>query len=381
MSVAAVGSIAFDSVTTPFGSAERELGGSAVHSALAASTFTDAHIVGPVGSDFDAEQMQALAERGVETNSIELFPDQDTFTWRGRYDYDLFVAHTEDTQLNVFADWKPKLSAVARDADLLFLASMDPKVQLKVRKQWKGSKWSALDSIMFWILLEREAVIKAIREVDIVLLNDDEARALTEEPELLKASKEILSWGPQAVVVKRGPHGCSLLTKDGYFTLPGYPLEQITDPTGAGDAFAGAFLGCLDLFPGDELNEAILRRAVTYGSVVASFCVEEFGARRMLRLSEREIEHRVADFREMTHFEHVETKERRREQRRDPTRQRIFEMPHRTAGTQVYDEPEHTGGTPAYNPTRPGKGTPVYDAPHSTPGTQPQRRPKRGPAG
>ncbi|MGH2956595.1 MAG: PfkB family carbohydrate kinase [Solirubrobacterales bacterium] len=381
MSVAVVGSIAFDSVRTPFGSAERELGGSAVHAALAASRFTEAQMVGPIGDDFGQAEMDLLSERGIETTGVELFSGERTFAWRGRYDYDLFVAHTEDTELNVFEGWRPKLSAAAREADCIFLASMDPKVQLPVREQWKGAKWSALDSIAFWIHLERDALVEAIGAVDIVLLNDDEARALTDKPVLLEASQEIMSWGPQAVVVKRGPHGCSLLTRDGYYTLPGYPLEQIADPTGAGDAFAGAFMGCLDLFPGAELNEAILRRAVTYGSVVASFCVEEFGARRLARLSEREIEHRVADFREMTHFEHVETKERRREQRRDPTRQRTFEIPEPTAGTQTYAEPEHTGGTRSYDPTSPGKGTPAYDQPSSTPGTQPQRRPKRGPAG
>jgi sugar/nucleoside kinase (ribokinase family) len=380
VSVAVVGSVAFDSVTTPFGSAERELGGSAVHAALAASRFAEARVVGPIGDDFGKEPMDLLVERGVDTTGIELFAGQKTFAWRGRYDYDLFVAHTEDTELNVFEGWNPKLSDGAREADLLFLASMDPKVQLAVREQWKGAKWSALDSIAFWIHLERDALVEAIGSVDIVLLNDDEARLLTDEPVLLKASKEIMSWGPQAVVVKRGPHGCSLLTKDGYYTLPGYPLEEIADPTGAGDAFAGAFMGCLDLYPGTELNESILRRAVTYGSVVASFCVEEFGARRLATLNEREIEHRAANFKEMTHFEHVETKEKRREQRRDPTRQRQFEMPERTAGTQTYDEPDHTGGTPSYDPTSPGKGTPVYEQPQSTPGTQPQRRPKRGPA-
>jgi sugar/nucleoside kinase (ribokinase family) len=381
VSVATVGSIAFDSVTTPFGSADGELGGSAVYAALAAGLLTDARIVGPVGDDFGQSEIELLEDRKVTTEDVEMFRDVPSFTWRGRYDYDLAVAHTEDTRLNVFEGWKPKLSAAAKEADVLFLASMDPKVQQKVRKQWKGTKWVALDSIAFWIHLSRDDLVKAIGDVDVVFLNHEEIRHLTGQPVLLEAAREVSSWGPKIVVVKQGAHGCSLLTPDGYYALPGYPLEAVVDPTGAGDAFAGAFLGCLDLFPGKELNEAIVRRAITYASVVASFCAEDFGARRLIRLSQREVDQRVADFRDMTHFEHVQTKEKRRQQRRDPTRQVRFDMPRATAGTQVYDEPDHTGGTPAYDPTSPGRGTPVYDAPHSTPGTQPQRRPKRGPAG
>lgn len=373
MSLCVVGSIAFDSVSTPFGSVERELGGSAVHAALAGALFTEVRVVGPVGGDFGPDQYGLLGDRGVVTTDIEHFPDAQTFTWRGRYAFDMGIAHTEETHLNVFDGWRPGLSAQARDANILFLASMDPEIQAEVRAQWRGPKWAALDSIAYWIETKRDALIEAIRTVDIVFMDDQEVRALAYEPMLLNAAREIMSWGPQAVVVKHGEHGCSLLTRNGYFALPGYPLEEVADPSGSGDAFAGAFLGYLDLVPSLELNESMLRRGMTYGSVVASFCVADFGARRVARLTEREIEHRVADFKEMTHFEHVQTNEKRREPGGDPRRRR-FEMPKPTAGTATYEDPGATGGTPSYGAPPPSRGTPSYGEPHGTPGT---RKPPR----
>jgi sugar/nucleoside kinase (ribokinase family) len=365
MSLAVVGSVAFDSVKTPFGECERELGGSAAHAALAGALFTEARIVAPVGDDFGPEHELLLTQRGIDTTDLEYHKEAKTFAWRGHYDFDLAVAHTESTELNVFEGWRPELSAKARQADLLFLASMDPEMQIEVRKQWQGAKWAALDSIGYWIDHKREALIEAIGGVDIVLMNDQEVRALTGHRMLLHAARDIRSWGPQAVVIKHGEYGSSLLTSNGYFALPGYPLETAADPTGSGDAFAGGFLGYLDRVPADsELNESMLRRAITYGSVVASFSVEDFGARRIVRVTEREIDARVADFKEMTHFEHVETKQKRREQRRDPTADTHLPMPHSTAGTPSYDAPQHTGGTPE------------YDSPHRTPGTESLPKPR-----
>ena len=381
MSLSVVGSVAFDSVKTPFAESERELGGSAVHAAAAAALFTEARIVAPVGGDFQKGHEALLATRGVETGDLDRKPDQKTFAWHGRYQWDMSVAHHDATELNVFEGWRPELSADARQTGILFLASMDPEMQIEVRKQWKGSKWSALDSIYFWIELKREALIEAIRGVDIVLMNDQEVRALTGHRTLLNAARDIMGWGPRAVVIKHGEYGSSLLTKNGYFALPGYPLETIADPTGSGDAFAGGFLGYLDLVPdGVELTESVLRRAITYGSVVASFCVEDFGARRIFSVTEREIDSRVADFKEMTHFEHVDAKQKRRHPGGDP-RRRSFGMPKATGGTARYDEPGATGGTRSYGGApSPGKGTPSYDPPHQTPGTTPLRKPK-GPDG
>jgi sugar/nucleoside kinase (ribokinase family) len=377
VSLTVVGSLAFDSVKTPFAESERELGGSAVHAALAGALFTDARIVSPVGADFEKGHEAALVARGVDTSDLDRRTDAKTFEWRGRYEWDMSVAHHEATELNVFGDWRPELSAEARQTDILFLASMDPEMQIAVRNQWQGHKWSALDSIYFWIELKRDALIEAIRGVDIVLMNDQEVRALTGHRTLLNAARDIMAWGPTAVVIKHGEYGSSLLTRNGYFALPGYPLETIADPTGSGDAFAGGFLGYLDLVPaGAELNESVLRRAITYGSVVASFCVEDFGSRRILELTERQIDSRVADFKEMTHFEQVGTKQKRREPGGDP-RRRGFGMPKPTAGTARYDEPEATGGTPSYGGApSPGKGTPSYDPPRQTPGTTPLRKPK-----
>ncbi|MDX6652191.1 MAG: hypothetical protein QOJ38_972 [Solirubrobacterales bacterium] len=376
MSLAVVGSVAFDSITTPFAECDRELGGSAVHASLAGALFTESRIVGPVGGDFAAEHDAALTGRGVDTSDLDRHADAKTFAWHGGYDYDMSVAKHKATELNVFEGWRPELSATARESDILFTASMDPETQIEVRKQWQGTKWSALDSIYFWIELKREALIEAIRGVDIVFMDDQEVRALTGHRMLMHAARDIMSWGPKAVVVKHGEYGSSLLTENGYFALPGYPLETVADPTGSGDAFAGGFLGYLDLVPaGAELNESVLRRAITYGSVVASFCVEDFGARRILEIGQREIDARVADFKEMTHFEQVETKEKRREPGGDPSDRR-FARPKPTAGTARFDSPEPTVGTPVYDSPAPSTGTPHYGQPHSTPGTEPLWKPR-----
>jgi sugar/nucleoside kinase (ribokinase family) len=363
MSLAVVGSVAFDSVKTPFAESERELGGSAAHAALAGALFTDVRIVAPVGDDFGPEHELVLSRRGIDTTDLEHHSDAKTFAWSGHYDFDLSSAHTDSTELNVFDGWRPELSATSREADVLFLASMDPEMQIEVRKQWQGAKWAALDSIGYWIKHKREALIEAIGGVDILLMNDQEVRELTGHRTLLHAARDIHSWGPQAVVIKHGEYGSSLLTANGYFALPGYPLETVADPTGSGDAFAGGLLGYLDRVPaGNELNESMLRRAITYGSVLGSFSVEDFGSRRIVAVTQREVDSRVADFKEMTHFEHVETKQKRREPGGDPTERR-FGMPPPTSGTPSYGALPHTSGTPE------------YESPHRTPSTEPLPRP------
>lgn len=366
MALTVVGSIAFDSVKTPFGGAEGELGGSATYAALAAAHFTDVRIVGPVGDDFTAEHYQLLMRHGVIAADVDHVPGAETFCWRGHYDFDMSVAHTDETRLNVFDGWRPALSRAARGGDVLFLASMDPEVQAAVRGQWSGSRWCALDTMGFWIETKRDALIEAVSGVDIVLMNDQEARALTRKPVLLHAAREIASWGPRAVVVKLGEYGCALLTDEGYFSLPGYPLEEVADPTGAGDAFAGGFLGYLDRTTRDDLTEEVLRRAVTYGSVMASYCVERFGTRRIAGLTEHEVGYRVGEFAEMTHFERVATSPRphdagagesdlRLERPQATPSTRGLEAPRRTAGTQPRSSP---GRTPSTEPL-PRPGLPV----------------------
>ena len=301
MSLTVVGSIAFDSVRTPFGERERMLGGSAVHFGLAASFFTDVHMVGPVGDDFGDEHTELLTSRGIDTSDIERVAGGTTFFWRGRYEHDLNVAHTEDTQLGVFAEFEPKLSETSASADALFLGNIQPELQRRVRAQCAGASFAGLDSMNLWIKTARDALVAAISEVDCVLLNDAEIRMLTEEPNLARAAQALMAMGPRVVVAKRGEYGAGLFTEDGFFGLPGMPLEDVRDPTGAGDSFAGGFLGYLD-GQGGDVDSAGLRRAMAYGTVLASFNVEEFGTERVSALDRDEIEARFAELRAMTHL-------------------------------------------------------------------------------
>src|ERR671924_422412 len=280
MTLVVVGSIAFDAVKTPFGERERMLGGSAVHFALSASFFTDVRVVGPVGDDFDEEQFEVLHRRGVNTDDVERVRGGETFFWRGHYDLDLNIAHTDETRLNVFGDFEPKLSEGSREASTLFLANIQPELQRQVRAQCHTAPFAALDSMNLWIETARESLLAAIREVDCVMLNDAELRMLIEEPNLARAARAVRELGPGIVVAKRGEYGAALFTRDGAYALPGYLLEDVRDPTGAGDSFAGGFLGYLDMQGVERPSEAALRRAMAYGTVLASFNVEEFGTER-----------------------------------------------------------------------------------------------------
>ena len=302
MSLTVVGSIAFDSVKTPFGERDRMLGGAAVHFSLAASFFTEVRPVGPVGDDFGAEQFEVLERRGVLVDDVERVPGGRSFFWRGRYEYDLNVAHTEDTQLGVFGDFEPKLSPAAEGAETLFLANIQPDLQRQVRAQCAAARFSALDSMNLWIDTAKDSLLAAIGEVDCVIVNDAEVRQLTGESNLARAARAVMARGPRAVVAKQGEYGAALFTEDGFFALPGYPLEDVRDPTGAGDSFAGGFLGYLDSHEG-ELDEPTLRRAMGYGTVLASFNVEDFGTERVAALSREEIDERFAELHAMTRFE------------------------------------------------------------------------------
>jgi sugar/nucleoside kinase (ribokinase family) len=302
MALTVVGSIAFDSVKTPFGERERMLGGAAVHFSLAASFFTEVRPVGPVGDDFGEAELAVLADRGVIVDDVERVADGRSFFWRGRYEYDLNVAHTEDTQLGVFGEFEPKLSAEAKAADTLFLANIQPDLQRQVRAQCPAPRFSGLDSMNLWIDTTKDSLLAAIAEVDCLIVNDAEIRQLTGESNLARAARAVMERGPRAVVAKQGEYGAALFTEEGFFALPGFPLEDVRDPTGAGDSFAGGFLGYIDSHEG-ELDETCLRRAMGYGTVLASFNVEDFGTERVVRLSREEIDARFRQLGEMTSFD------------------------------------------------------------------------------
>jgi sugar/nucleoside kinase (ribokinase family) len=303
MALTVVGSIAFDHVRTPFGERERMLGGSAVHFALAASFFTTVRVVGPVGDDFGQGELAALAEHGIETGDIEHVAGGETFFWRGHYEHDLNIAHTDETRLNVFADFEPKLSEASRSSETLFLGNIQPELQRKVRAEAEGAGFAALDSMNLWIETAREALIEAIGEIDCLLLNDAELRQLTGEPNLAKAARAVREMGPSIVVAKRGEYGAALFSADDTFAIPGLLIEDVADPTGAGDSFAGGFLGYLDATGANEASPEELRRAMAFGSVMASFNVESFGTERVRALDREEVDARLAAFKELTHFD------------------------------------------------------------------------------
>jgi sugar/nucleoside kinase (ribokinase family) len=301
MSLLVVGSVAYDAVETPFGKCEKMLGGSASHFSISASFFTDVSIVGVVGGDFTDQEV--FESRGIGTHDLERIEGGKTFRWQGRYDYDLNVAQTLDTQLNVFADFKPKLSPASKSSRLLFLGNIQPDLQREVREQMPNAELVALDTMNLWIEHTRDSLLRTIKAVDVVIINDAEARQLTGIPNLIKAAREILGWGPKALIAKRGEYGAALFTAGNYFAIPAYPLESVFDPTGAGDTFAGGFMGYLA--SQDELDEAAMRRAMIFGSVMASFNVEEFGTERVRRLKHEEINERFRAFKRMTHFDEI----------------------------------------------------------------------------
>ena len=305
MSLTVVGSIAFDAVKTPFGEREKMLGGSAVHFALAASFFDDVRVVGPVGDDFGESEYDVLRARGVDVSDIEHVPGGRTFFWAGEYEHNLNIRHTHDTQLNVFGDFQPKLSQASRSADVLFLANIQPDLQREVREQCEAARFVAMDSMNLWIDTARDSLIETIRGVDCLMLNDDELRMLTNRPTLVGAAHEVMSLGPSVVVAKQGEYGAALITEDGYFFLPAYPLESVLDPTGAGDTFAGGFVGYIAAHAHDEPRGQLLRRAMAYGTAIASYNVEEFGTERVQRLTAQEITARVDELQRITHFENA----------------------------------------------------------------------------
>jgi sugar/nucleoside kinase (ribokinase family) len=244
-----------------------------------------------------------FAGHNIDTSDLEVIPEGKTFQWHGRYEYDLNVAHTLDTQLNVFAGFEPKLSESSKQARLVFLGNIQPDLQRSVRQQVPDAELVALDTMNLWIDITRDSLQKTIEVVDLVIINDAEARQLAGEPNLIKAARKILSWGPPTLIVKRGEFGAAMFTKDEYFAIPAYPLEAVFDPTGAGDTFAGGLMGYLS--SQEKIDAGALRRAMIFGSVMASFNVEEFGTERVQRLTHDEINQRFRDFKRFTHFEEI----------------------------------------------------------------------------
>lgn len=303
MSLTVVGSVAFDALETPFGKRDKILGGAGTHFSLSASFFTNVRAVGVVGGDFGDEEWAVFQRHHINTDDIEIVKDGKTFFWSGRYDYDMNTAHTLDTQLNVFETFQPKLSDESKNARIVFLANILPMLQKEVREQCTKAEFVAMDTMNFWISSMKDKLIETIKVVDCIIINDAEARQLTDEPNIHKAAKIILGYGLKAVVIKRGEYGATLFTKDSYFACPAYPLESVFDPTGAGDTFAGGFMGYIA--SQKEITNEVLRRAMIYGSVMASFNVEKFGTERVDALDYPEINARFKAFKTMTHFDDI----------------------------------------------------------------------------
>lgn len=278
------------------------LGGAAVHFSLAASFFDHVRVVGPVGEDFGEAQLEVMRSKGIDISDIERVSPGKTFFWEGEYGWDLNSRETLDTQLGVFEGFQPKLSESSRSSEVLFLANIQPDLQLEVRSQLQSARFTALDSMNLWIDIARDSLLKAIEAVDCVILNDAELRQLTGKPNLLSAAQEVFSWGPSVIVAKQGEYGAALITREGFFSLPAYPLESVVDPTGAGDTFAGGFVGYIAAHPEQNLSDDLLRGAMAHGTALASFNVQEFGTERIERLQASEISERVEGLRQMTSF-------------------------------------------------------------------------------
>jgi sugar/nucleoside kinase (ribokinase family) len=298
-----VGTVALDTVETPYGRADRVLGGSGSFAGCAASFFTKPGLSAIVGEDFPDKYLDLLGSRGIDTEGVVRAKGK-SFFWAGRYETDVNVRTTTATELNVLENFDPALPAAYRGARYLFLANIDPKLQLKVLDQCEEVKFTVLDTMNYWIENTRDALDRVLSRVDAVLLNDEEARMLCGTPNLRGAAKSVLEMGPKIAIVKKGEHGVMMFAKDWFFALPGFPLETVKDPTGAGDSFAGGFIGYI-ASRGRE-DAATLRQAVAAGSATASFCCEDFSVERFIRLNPAEVAERAAAFREASFFEPLE---------------------------------------------------------------------------
>ena len=301
MSVLVVGSVALDSVETPFGRADNVLGGSGTFFSASASHFTPVQLVGVVGDDYPVDQLEPIRARGVDMSGLERANGL-SFRWRGRYRHDLNSAETLETHLGVFSQFRPKIPEQFKRAPFVFLANIDPRLQLDVLRQVERPKLVACDTMNFWIESRWPELLELLGHVDLVTLNDGEVRQLTDQSNIVKAARWVMERGPKIVIVKKGEHGAYMFRDREIFFAPAYPLEDVFDPTGAGDSFAGGFMGCLAR--SGDLSDESLRRAVVYGSVMGSFAVERFSVQRLLEVGPEDIARRVDEFRRLIAFSH-----------------------------------------------------------------------------
>ncbi|MGH9462991.1 MAG: PfkB family carbohydrate kinase [Vicinamibacteria bacterium] len=302
MSILAVGSVAFDSLKTPFGEVDEILGGAASHFALAASFFTSVNVVAVVGDDFTDKERSVFRGRSIDLSGLQTAPGK-TFRWGGEYGYDLNERTTLFTELNVFESFQPTIPKKYRASDFVFLGNIHPSLQVDVVKQVDGPKLIAADTMNYWIERTPNELREMLAHVDILMINDAEARQLSQEYNLVRAAETIHAMGPKTLVVKRGEHGVVLFSESHRFAAPAYPLETVFDPTGAGDTFAGGFLGYLASLP--AVDDRALRQAIIFGSTLGSFCVEDFGTRRLQSISRDDVVARYREFKKLTHFEDI----------------------------------------------------------------------------
>jgi sugar/nucleoside kinase (ribokinase family) len=299
MSILVVGSVALDSIETPFGKKSEILGGSATFFSMSASFFDKVNIIATVGEDFPKKHLSMLKKRGIGTSGIAVKKGK-TFRWEGRYEYDMNVAHTLATHLNVFGDFSPEIPEALKKSKVLFLANIDPDLQGSVLDQMGSPALTACDSMNHWITGKRSSLEKFLPKVDMFFLNDGEARQFTGEVNIFKAAKAIVAKGPRSVVIKKGEHGVVYYSKNTHFVAPAYPLESVYDPTGAGDTFAGGVIGYLGR--SGQITQAVLRKSMVYGSIMASFAVEDFSVNKLLKISRADINKRFTEFKKFTRF-------------------------------------------------------------------------------
>jgi sugar/nucleoside kinase (ribokinase family) len=298
-----VGSTALDSVKTPFGEHENILGGSAIHSSIAASFFSEVRLVGVIGDDFPKEHIELLHNKKIDTKGLQVIEGGKTFHWKGYYEYDMNQAHTLDTQLNVFADFDPQIPEEYKDTPYVFLANIDPELQLKVLDQVRDPKLVLVDTMNFWIESKREKLMEVLFRADVVLMNEGEIRQLMDKPSILSASRALKNKGVKTLIIKKGEHGVLMLHDDKIFAAPSYPIETVKDTTGAGDSFAGGLLGYIAYT--DDLSDDNFRKAIMLGSTMASYIVEDFSCNRFISLNKDDITDRYMDFKKLCDFETV----------------------------------------------------------------------------
>ena len=298
-----VGSVALDNVKTPFGEVEDALGGAAVYSSVAASYFAPVRLVGVVGEDFPEKHVSFLSSRNIDLAGLQRMHGK-TFRWSGFYEFDLNQAHTLDTKLNVFQHFKPEIPESYRDSKYVFLANIDPELQLQVLDQVRSPKLTVCDTMNYWIENKKDALLQVLKRVDVAFMNDAEARQLCGTHSLVRAARQMIELGPKVVIIKKGEHGALMASDGAYFSAPCYPLEEVRDPTGAGDSFAGGFIGYVAST--DDISEGNLRKATIYGSTLASFNVQDFSLRRLSSLTPEEISGRYCEFKQIAHFEALE---------------------------------------------------------------------------